>query len=73
MLNPWLALSFQAARLGWEAQNVMALRLMRLAGGGTAGQSEAHLMVTEKVAALTEAHTRRNDRRDHGWQRPSRG
>jgi hypothetical protein len=57
MLNPWLALSFQAARLGWEAQNVMALRLMRLAGGGTAGQSEAHLMVTEKVAALTEAHT----------------
>jgi hypothetical protein len=57
MLNPWLAFSFQAARLGWEAQNVMALRLMRLAGGGAAGQSEAHLMVAEKVAALTEAHT----------------
>jgi hypothetical protein len=56
MLNPWLALSFQAARLGWEAQNVMALRLMRFAGGGAAGQSEAHRMVSEKVAALTEAH-----------------
>jgi hypothetical protein len=55
MLNPWLAFSFQAARLGWEAQNVMALRLMRLAGWGAAGQSEAHLMVTEKVAAFTEA------------------
>jgi hypothetical protein len=56
MLNPWLAFSFQAVRLGWEAQNVMALRLMRLAGGDAPGQSEAHLMVTEKVAALTEAH-----------------
>jgi hypothetical protein len=56
MLNPWLVLAFQAARLGWEAQNVMALRLMRLAGGGAAGQSEAHLMVSEKVAAHSEAH-----------------
>jgi hypothetical protein len=33
----------------------MALRLMRLAGGGAVGQAEAHLMVTEKVAAFTEA------------------
>jgi hypothetical protein len=57
MLNPWLALSFQAVRLGWEAQTVLALRLMRLAGGGVAGQAEAQRMVTEKVAALTEAHT----------------
>jgi hypothetical protein len=56
MFNPWLALSFQAALLGWEAQNVMVLRLMRLASGGAAGQSEAHLMFSEKVAALTEAH-----------------
>ena len=56
MFNPWLALSFQAVRLGWEAQNVMVLRLMRLAGGGVAGHTEANLMVTEKVAALTEAH-----------------
>jgi hypothetical protein len=36
MLNPWLAFSLQAARLGWEAQNVMAFRLMRLAGEGAA-------------------------------------
>jgi hypothetical protein len=57
MLNPWLALSFQAARLGWEAQTVLALRFMRLAGGGAAGHSEARRMVAEKVAALTEAHT----------------
>ena len=55
MLNAWLSLSFQAARLGWDAQNVMALRFIRLAEGGASGQSEAYLMVTEKVAALAEA------------------
>jgi hypothetical protein len=55
MLNPWVELSFQAARLGWEAQNMMALRLMQLAGGDAAGQSAAP--VTEKVVALSEAHT----------------
>ena len=55
VLNAWLALSFQAARLGWDAQNVMALRFIRLADGGASGQSEAYLMVTEKVAALAEA------------------
>jgi hypothetical protein len=56
MLNPWLALSFQAVQLGWEVQNVMALRLMRLAVGGAADHSEAHAMVPEKVAALTNTH-----------------
>jgi hypothetical protein len=56
MLNPWVALSFQAARLGWEAQSVIALRFMRLKGG-SAGQSEARRMVTEKLSALAEAQT----------------
>jgi hypothetical protein len=59
MFNPFVAISIQAARLGWETQNVMALRLMRLAGGGLAGQSEAHPTNTEKVAALTKAQTAR--------------
>ena len=57
MLNPWFELSFQVARLGWEAQRVMTLRLMRLAGGGVSGLSEAHLMVSEKVTAIAEAQT----------------
>jgi hypothetical protein len=34
MFNPWIALSFQAARLGWQVQNAMALRVMGLAGAG---------------------------------------
>jgi hypothetical protein len=57
MLNPWVAISFHAARLGWETQNRMALRLMRLAGEGLAGQSEANPINTKKMVALTKAHT----------------
>jgi hypothetical protein len=55
MMNPWLSLNFRAARLTWEAQSVMALRLMKLAGGGAAARSEAHGMITEKLAAFSEA------------------
>jgi hypothetical protein len=52
--NEWCALSMQAARLGWEAQSVIALRLMRLAAQGPGSQTEVRRMVTEKVAALFE-------------------
>jgi hypothetical protein len=54
MLNPWFAFSFQAARLGYQAQNAMTLRLLRLAGGVVVDRSAAHLIVPE-VAARTEA------------------
>lgn len=49
--SAWLGL----ARLGWDMQAVMALRMMRMAGGGARAQSEAGRMVTEKMAALVEA------------------
>jgi hypothetical protein len=55
MYNPWLAFGFKAMQLGWDAQNVMALRMMRLAAGGARGQAEANRMVSEKVAAVAEA------------------
>jgi hypothetical protein len=38
-----------------EVQQVIALRLMTLAMGGSAAAQEAHLMVAEKVAATTTA------------------
>ena len=41
--------------LALEAQSVIALRLMRIAGGGALARSEATRMVTEKVQALGEA------------------
>jgi hypothetical protein len=52
MVNPWLAITFQAVRLGLEAQNAMALRLMRLAGD--ASKTEAHGMIADKIAAAPE-------------------
>jgi hypothetical protein len=55
VFNAWLALTFQTAQLGLDAQRVVALRLMRLSGGGAAGATEARLMVADKMAALTEA------------------
>ena len=55
MWNPWLALSAQAAALGWEAQRVMALRLVRIAGGGARGKAETQRMMSEKFAAAVEA------------------
>ena len=55
--NAWCALSLQAARLGWDAQGVIALRMMRLATPSAGSQTEARRMVTEKIAALAEAQT----------------
>jgi hypothetical protein len=55
MWNDWFALSLQTAKLGWEAQGVIALRVMRMATQPAHSQTEARRMVTEKVAALGEA------------------
>jgi hypothetical protein len=41
--------------LGFEAQQVVGLRLMRIATGGARGQDEAQRMVKEKLAAFAEA------------------
>ena len=55
MLNPWLALTLKTIQMGAEAQSVIALRMLRLAAGGHRMEAEATRMVTEKVAAATEA------------------
>ena len=54
MLNPWIVLSMRAFQLSWEAQNVIALRMLRLASGDIRGQAELNRMVVEKIAALAE-------------------
>ena len=53
--NAWFALSAQAVRMCWEAQTVMLLRGLRMAQGGAKAEAEFQRMITEKVAALTEA------------------
>ena len=55
MFSSGFSLAFHAAMLGFQAQNVVALRMMRLAAGGAAGQAEAMRMVSEKIAAFAEA------------------
>ena len=55
--NPWLTLPWQAMLLGMEAQQVIALRLMKIGAGGAAAQSEIARMMTEKVNAFGEGAT----------------
>ena len=55
MTKVWMDYAFASARLCHEAQEVMSLRLTKLAQGGTRSRAEAQLMVTEKGFALTEA------------------
>jgi hypothetical protein len=54
VLCAWLGLSLQGANLAWDAQSVIALRLMRLGMGGAKAQAEARRMLSEKFAAAAE-------------------
>jgi hypothetical protein len=51
MINPW----YSAALLVFEASDVMRLRMVRIASGGSEAFSEVHLMMTEKSWAAVEA------------------
>jgi hypothetical protein len=51
--NSWI----DAAQFGFEAQGVIAMRLMRIASGGQDGAVECTRMVLEKIEAVTAAHT----------------
>jgi hypothetical protein len=55
MLNSWISFGMKAWQLGFEAQGVISLRLMRLAAGGASAEGEASRMVTEKILAAGEA------------------
>ena len=55
MIPNWFKLAAESVQLGLEAQQVIGLRLMKIAGGGSAAQTEAARMITEKVTAAAEA------------------
>ena len=55
MLKAWMDFAFDSALLCAEAQEVMGLRLMKLAGGGPHAEREALRMVAEKGLAFAEA------------------
>jgi len=51
----WAGFGWGGFRLALEAQQVIALRLAKLAAGGAAGRREARRMVSEKIATAAEA------------------
>ncbi|RAZ78426.1 hypothetical protein [Mesorhizobium atlanticum] len=53
MFNPWFDLCVSA----FEAQQVIWLRTLRIAGGGRLAETEANRMITEKVEAAAIAGT----------------
>ena len=54
LLIPWLALTFKTMQLGFDAQNVVALRMLRFATGDARAQTEARRVVAEKIEAAAE-------------------
>ena len=48
VLNPWFAITFHAARLGFEAQNAAAFRFLRLVGN--ASRTEADEIISDTIA-----------------------
>jgi hypothetical protein len=55
VINQWLQLFYRVGWLGLEAQRIIALRCIRLAGGGSVAQTETIRMFSEKIFALSEA------------------
>ena len=55
MFSTWMKFSLDAARLGYEVQTVMTLRMLKIARGGKAAEAEAQCMMTEKGVAFAEA------------------
>lgn len=51
----WPEFSVQAVRMAWDAQQVVALRILRMAAGGLQAGVETKQMVTEKAAAASKA------------------
>jgi hypothetical protein len=53
--SSWFGLSMSAMQLGLEAQNVIALRMIKMAAGGAAADAEFQRMFTEKAKAAVDA------------------
>lgn len=56
-LGPWSRLPFDLWQAGLEAQQVIALRLAKLALGGPAATTEMNRMVSEKMTAAMEVQS----------------
>lgn len=57
MFHPAFSFYMRASLLAWEAQQVIALRMMRFALGGAPAQRELQRMMTEKSLAAFQIGT----------------
>lgn len=53
--STWFTLPLQTMQLGFEAQQVIGMRLMKVAMGGVEAGKEMELMVAEKTKAALDA------------------
>lgn len=51
----WATMAMESAMLAIESQQVIALRLTKMAFGGPDVQQEAELMVSEKLSAMVDS------------------
>ncbi len=51
----WWQLAFETSQMAFEAQEVVAMRLMKIGRGDAAASAEAQQMVVEKTLAIGEA------------------
>lgn len=55
IFRDWFGLTADMLRLGFEMQQVIGLRVLKVAAGGAAAEAELARMVAEKTAAFAEA------------------
>jgi hypothetical protein len=58
MFRNWLKFAWDANLLALEAQQVMAMRVMKISLGGRRGSEEAERMLSEKILAAGQAGMR---------------
>lgn len=56
--NPWMKLTMDAWSLGVEASSVIGLRTLKMAAGGPGAQTEAALMIHEKIVSTLDLQVR---------------
>jgi hypothetical protein len=55
MIQPWMRLATNTMLLGFEAQRVVLLRMIRIAAGGAYAQAEINRMASEKLFVAVRA------------------
>ena len=66
---PWLALTYTAARLGFEAQNAAAFRLLRLGRGITKMAADEIVPEVPPISGAASGRAKKASRREEDSQK----